>query len=108
MAGRDAGISVHPFGITRPSAGFPTRRCGFASRLKAVREAKNMIDASFLGWDEVRHAIAHRADDFIDPAREIEIREDLLREVQAETSISNSPAPVSRITEPLTDLHSRL
>ena len=45
---------------------------------------------------------------FIDPAREIEIREDLLREVQAETSISNSPAPVSRITEPLTDLHSRV
>jgi len=36
------------------------------------------------------------------------IREDLLREVQAETSISNSPAPVSRITEPLTDLHSRV
>ena len=67
-----------------------------------------MTDASLLGWDEVRHAITHRADYFYRSRKRIEIRESLLREVQAETSISNSPAPVSRITEPLTDLHSRL
>lgn len=67
-----------------------------------------MTDASLLGWDEVRHAIAHRADYFYRSRKRIEIRESLLREVQAETSISNSPAPVSRITEPLTDLHSRV
>src|SRR5690349_11312502 len=67
MAGRDAGMSLYHFGMTIETVRqFAGKSNWLRARLdlKGMREAKDWMNSSFPGWDDVRHAIAHRADYF--------------------------------------------
>jgi hypothetical protein len=72
MAGRDAGMTMYHFGMTIETVRQFANKSPWLPEqidLKVMREAKKLMNASFPGWDQVRHAIAHRADFFIDPAQ---------------------------------------
>jgi len=72
MAGRDAGMAMYHFGMSIVTVGeFVGEYPWLSSRLDAsvVKEAKKMMNKRFRYWDEKRHAIAHRADFFIQPKK---------------------------------------
>ena len=77
MAGRDAGMSMYHFGMTIETVGkFDGKHAWLSSQmdLGVIKETKDIMNNSFPGWKRTRHAIAHRADFFLDPSKSREHR----------------------------------